>query len=300
MTAQIRRSGPTPKSETASTAIDRRAVESSARAARERGLTRAALGYAEQGWAVLPLDGKCPRTAHGHHDASTDPRQVSRWWQHWPGANVGVVVPDGLVILDVDPRNGGDLDALGDLPPTRTCLSGRGDGGRHLYFLRPEGVLTRTRLPVGIDVKKGGYVVVPPSVHPATGEPYRWVDPEHPIAPLPDHLRDLPTAPDLALRRPQGYERGSGGVSTAGTMQAALVGLVQVVLDAEPGNRNSALHWAACRLTEHARGGRIGESAARVLMLRAGEWAGLDADEARMTVASAFASMTAFTVVRDV
>lgn len=293
-------SGPTSKDETAtSTAIDRRTAEVTPSAARVRGLRQqalsgAALGYAELDWAVLPLDGKLPRTAHGHHDASTDPRQVARWWRHWPTANIGVVVPDGVLVLDVDPRNGGDVAALGDLPATRTCLSGRGDGGLHKYFIRPPGALTRTRLPVGIDVKVSGYVVAPPSLHPATGQPYRWVDPEHPISPLPEHLRDLLTAPGTTLRASLSHDRGSGGVNTRGNVKSALVGLVATVLTAEPGNRNSALHWAACRLAEHVRDGRIGEGAARVLMSRAGEQAGLDADEVRMTVASAF------TVVRDV
>jgi len=218
----MRSSGPAENDETATKTHSqvKSSHDGTARDARERGLRRqalsgAALGYAELGWAVLPLDGKLPRTAHGHHDASTDPRQVTRWWQHWPTANIGVVIPDGVLVLDVDPRNGGDVAALGDLPATRTCLSGRGDGGVHKYFVRPPGVLTRTRLPVGIDVKVSGYVVVPPSLHPATGQPYRWVDAEHPIISLPEHLRDLLTAPETTLRASLSHDRGSGGVSYA-------------------------------------------------------------------------------------
>ncbi len=291
--------GPTPQSETATRAIDRRETEDTCSTARERGLMRqalsgAALGYAEQGWAVLPLDGKCPRTAHGHHDASRDPRQVARWWRHWPTANIGVVVPDRVLVLDVDPRNGGDVAALGDLPATRRCLSGRGDGGVHLYFIRPLGALTRTRLPVGVDVKVSGYVVAPPSLHPATGHPYRWVDSEHPISPLPEHLRDLLTAPGTTLRASLSHDRGSGGVSTPRDVRAALARLVMVVLDADEGNRNLVLFWAACRAVEYVRAGRVHGDDVRSLLYDAGRGAGLDHGETRTTVASAF------TVVRDV
>jgi len=296
-----RSGGPTPKSETA-TETHRQVkpeAEATARAARRRGLRRqalsgAALGYAELGWAVLPLDGKLPRTAHGHHDATDDSRMISRWWRHWPTANIGVVIPDGVLVLDVDPRNGGDVAALGELPATRTCLSGRGDGGVHKYFIRPPGALTRTRLPVGVDMKVSGYVVAPPSLHPATGQPYRWVDPEHPIIPLPKHLWDLLMAPDSALRRPWSNERDSGGVSTPRDVRAALVRLVRVVLDADEGNRNLVLFWAACRAVEYVRAGRVHEDDVRSLLYDAGRGAGLNHGETRTTVASAF------TMVRDV
>jgi hypothetical protein len=85
-------------------------------------------------------------------------------------------------------------DLVGDLPDTLTAWSGRNDGGSHLYFLRPPGPLTSTRLPEGIDLKINGYMIMPPSIHPATGLPYRWED--HPVASLPSRLREL-----LAPRR---------------------------------------------------------------------------------------------------
>ena len=86
----------------------------------------AALDYARRGWPVIPLHtltadgcscrGECssvakhPRTEHGLKDATTDKETIRRWWQEWPDANVGVVAgaASGLVVLDVDPRHGGD------------------------------------------------------------------------------------------------------------------------------------------------------------------------------------------------
>ena len=106
---------------------------------------------------------------------------------------IGARVPESLLVVDVDPRNGGNLAELelftGPLPPTLTAWSGRNDGGRHLYFLRPAGPITSTRLPDGIDLKANGYCIVPPSIHPATGQPYRWE--QHPVAAIPPRLRAL-------------------------------------------------------------------------------------------------------------
>jgi hypothetical protein len=107
-----------------------------------------------------------------------DPDQIKLWWTKWPNAMIGAAVPESLLVIDIDPRNGGSLQALTDLvgalPETLTAWSGRNDCGHHLYFLRPPGPLTSTRLPEGIDLKINGYCIVPPSIHPATGLPYRW------------------------------------------------------------------------------------------------------------------------------
>jgi hypothetical protein len=111
-----------------------------------------------------------------------------------------------MVMIDIDPYHGG-LDSLaaletgyGPLPVTLTDLSGREDGGTHLFFRRPPGKLTDRRLGSGIDVKTStGYVVLPPSIHPSTGKPYRRI--EGPVAAPPDWLigllRSEPPAPTL-------------------------------------------------------------------------------------------------------
>lgn len=164
-----------------------------------------ALAYATAGWEVFPLHGKVPLTNHGVLDATCDPGQVAGWWAaRWPNANIGGRVPAGVVVVDVDPRSGGDVSwaALtaehGDVA-TRTALSGRGDDGGHRYYRHPGGKLRGT-IGAGLDVKThAGYTVLPPSLHPATGKPYRWVEPAAPIAPPPAWLvrllRREPSAP---------------------------------------------------------------------------------------------------------
>jgi hypothetical protein len=148
-----------------------------------------AIEYAIRNWRVLPLNGKIPAISgreggKGVLDATTDLNTVAAWWSgRYAGCNIGLRVPETMVVVDVDPRNGG-LDSLaeietqhGPLPHTLTTWSGRGDGGRHLFFRRPQGKLTAKRLGAGIDVKaSSGYVVAPPSIHPYTGNPYTRID----------------------------------------------------------------------------------------------------------------------------
>jgi hypothetical protein len=191
-------------------------------------LADAALAYAAAGYQVFPLRGKLPHAncpaceprsphyqphqaadcghelCHGLYAATSDPARVARWWARWPQANIGARVPTVLLVLDVDPRHGGhqrlaELEAEhGPLPPTRVSLSGRLDGGRHCWFLHPGGEVSASRLGAGLDVKTHtGYVLLPPSRHPATGRPYRWADPLCDPAPPPAWLRGLlgPPAP---------------------------------------------------------------------------------------------------------
>jgi Bifunctional DNA primase/polymerase, N-terminal len=165
----------------------------------------AALELAGQGWSVLPcheLAGdrpKAPYSMHGYNDASTDPTLITVWWTRWPAALIGVRV-DTLLCFDIDPRHDGSLGtlevALGPLPVTLTGWSGRDDGGRHLFFHRPPGVVVDSRLPRGVDLKQAGrgYTIAPPSLHPDTGKPYWWE--HHPVA-------ELPASTVRLLRRPE-------------------------------------------------------------------------------------------------
>lgn len=198
-----------------------------------------ALAYAVAGWEVFPLRGKVPLIpkragGRGVLDATSDLATIGDWWDRWPSANIGGRVPQALVVLDVDPRHGGDRNLAeleadhGDLPVTQTSLSGRGDGGRHLWWLHPGGKLTTARLPDGLDVKtRRGYVVLPPSVHPASGKPYRWVVAITPLA-MPTWLIDLlrPPAPRPRLTRPARRRAGASiaDAFTATTTWAEVLG----------------------------------------------------------------------------
>lgn len=126
--------------------------------------------------------GKHPRTAHGFHDATTDETKIRQWWNRWPSANLGVAVgaTAGLVVIDIDPRSGGDatLEALekrhGALPVTISARTG--GGGRHFFFAHPGGKVKSRAIAPGVDCKAdNGYIVVAPSNH-ASGGAYEWID----------------------------------------------------------------------------------------------------------------------------
>lgn len=157
-------------------------------------LLDAALTYASWGWPVLPLvpGGKVPATAHGVHDATTDPGAIRAWWAAQPAANVGIAAgrASGLVVADIDPRNGGDtswarwLSEHGAGPDGPIALTA-GGGEHHLYQYVPD--LRSCKLADGVDLLSDGrYFVASPSV--VGGREYVWEassDPLEGVAPPP-------------------------------------------------------------------------------------------------------------------
>lgn len=117
--------------------------------------------------------------------------------QYFEGYNVGVATGQGLVVVDVDPRNGGHKTLQqweadhGHFPPT--WIVETGGGGRHFYF--------HTDRPVpsarfqGIEIQSDGHYVVGPTSHHESGRVYEWADEGHPelvpMAPLPEWLHAM-------------------------------------------------------------------------------------------------------------
>ncbi|MDX2055676.1 MAG: VapE family protein [Polyangiaceae bacterium] len=188
-------------------------------------LLRAALDYANRGWYVLPCKArdKTPATAHGFKDATIDRDQLVAHWRRVPSANVGIATgrPSGIVVLDVDPRNGGHnslkeiIRTHGALPETATVETG--GGGQHYYFALPADVVGAKSfvLAPGLDVKgAGGYVLAPGSVHPSGGA-YTWT-----LAPENTPLADAPAwlfraARDKSLKKPAPNQLTAASVADA-------------------------------------------------------------------------------------
>jgi hypothetical protein len=129
--------------------------------------------------------------------AASDEETVAKQLMACGVANPNVGVALGwcklgyLVAVDIDDaqRFAQLEEQLGKLPPTRTCLSARGE---KLFFTLPQEYTGRAMNKTGlgglrgVDVKvDGGQVVVPPSLH-ASGRRYEWTD-LGPIAQLPEH-----------------------------------------------------------------------------------------------------------------
>lgn len=144
-------------------------------------LLDSALRYAAAGYPVFPVQGKRPLAEHGFKDASRETETIRSWWTKWPDAGIGVPTGggSGLVVLDVDPRNGGAKslkeleEKFGKLPPCPRVKTG--GGGWHHWFSHPGGTVRTTHgFCPGLDLQSdGAYVVVPPSPHPSGGV-YAW------------------------------------------------------------------------------------------------------------------------------
>jgi hypothetical protein len=185
-------------------------------------LRNAALEYADRGWHVFPLMPRTkrplPRT-NGYLEATDDLAQTFLTWKRYPEANIGLACHQSdLVVLDVDPRHGGD-DTLaerekqwGALPATIEAETG--GGGWHYFFPHCGGTL-RGKLGAGLDVKDHGYVVAPPSLHPS-GRPYVWGVDGHPddvpLALLPDEWVDQLRIV-VSSNKPPGVAASAGGAS---------------------------------------------------------------------------------------
>ena len=213
----------------------------------------AALAYAARGWPVIPVwwpeNGRCAcgkhgcknlakhpigaLAPHGVKDASTDPQTIRAWWRRYPLANIGIGTgpESGLVVVDIDPRNGGHPDRLpGKMPLTPKVRTG--GGGWHFYLGHPgNGVKFPKELPdcKGVDLKaRGGFVVAPPSLH-VSGRPYTWEIPPTSVAvaPIPPWLRELMEREESshATSPPQGGsliptgKRNNALTSLAGSMR---------------------------------------------------------------------------------
>lgn len=182
----------------------------------------AALDYLKRGWPVIPghnplpnglcscqrlncdRPGKHPRIQWREFEHKLPSEAMVRnWWRRWPEASVIVLTGrlSGLLVVDIDPRSGGDENVHDlHLPETVTTLTG--GGGEHYWFEYPastEITIGANALP-GIDWRgQGGYVVAPPSLH-ASGRTYEW-EPgfgpdEHAFAKLP------PAVVSLFLKHP--------------------------------------------------------------------------------------------------
>lgn len=146
--------------------------------------------------------GKHPRCSGGLNDATPSPERIDAWWNQWPDANLGVRtgIESGLVVVDVDPRHGGNESLveleqkIGVLPKTWKVVTG--GGGSHLYFRHPGGkVGNRTGFLPGLDLRgDGGYAVGPGSLH-GSGRRYEWDAAGHPaevpLASMPQNLLEF-------------------------------------------------------------------------------------------------------------
>ena len=231
-------------------------------------------------------------TCHGFHAATTDPARLAAMLRRVPGGLLAIRTGtvSALVVVDIDPRNGGQPDH-NLMTPTATVTTG--GGGWHLYYRHP-GHRLRPELPShpGVDVKAdGGYVVAPPSVHPGTGRPYRWVGgrgvnemPPALRAVLTPAARPAPAPPQPALSRLLPARR-AGGISSPPALLAAHLRAVQ---NAPEGKRRHTLYGAARGIARMVAGGALSAEDATAALTVAGLAAEQTPREIRAAISGAF------------
>lgn len=236
----------------------------------------AALDAVAAGWSPLHLAAGTkspPPTGHtGHVGQYVTAENLGRW--DWSG-NMAIRLPPDVVGIDVDAYAGGDvsLDELiadyGPLPPTVYSTSRCDGSGIRLYRV-PVGTLLRTDPATGVDMIQAHhrYVMVPPSIHPDLGLPYRLIDEQSGETldrlPGPGDFPDLPwswieglrghkstvgepATPDAARRFLDEHDGGT----RLGLLDAAMGKLDGVTA----GGRHDALITAACWLAREVAAG---------------------------------------------
>lgn len=155
--------------------------------------TKAALAWARYGAKIIALHGidkngsctcgkqTCASSGKhpianifpkGQHSATSDPTEIRGAFKTYTNANLGVILPSGLLALDVDGPEGAKTFKALNLRQTLAVRTGR---GMHHYYRVSEAIPKKKMALVGIDIKDAdsGYIVVPPSNH-RSGKSYRW------------------------------------------------------------------------------------------------------------------------------
>lgn len=178
------------------------------------GYAAAAPLYRAAGWMqVIPLpEGRKTPPPAGFTGRSRKPvtdEQMQLWSQSDPTANTGIVIPEGVLVLDIDAEQGHQVKAdgakgiselsqeLGALPATWSSTShGIDSPARHLFYKVPEGLAWKGGAIEGVDILQPGhrYSVVWPSIHPS-GEMYCWYTPSGSTTSQIPHISDLATLP---------------------------------------------------------------------------------------------------------
>lgn len=241
-----------------------------------------AKAYAELGWSLVHIPaGKKAPTTFGWQTKATP----ADHWRDSPTHNMGLLHgPSGTCALDIDSMPnmrllceslGIDLDAILASAPR---IVGRPDRGKAL-FRAPDGDHPTRRLawPVRGDLRRTEVVfelragsvqdVLPPSIHPETGNPYVWAGADwRSLPPLPDQiltiwrewdrfrhqLADLcPWAPTPSFKRPPPKPRRQDQESVIDTYNASMT-IEEALSDA--GYRKVGSRWLSPNSTSRIPG----------------------------------------------
>lgn len=166
-----------------------------------RGLS-GAVAVAGRGYRVFPVgEDKKPYIKGWVSEATDDRDTLERWWTRWPEALVGILTGHGLVVVDLDVKNGQDGPTewrtwcvQNNVRLVNRTVRSRSEGGGHIYLRMTPRAGNRGGLMPGVDIKGDGGSVV------------AWE--------LPPPFADLPEAPgpvEALLSSPEPAEQPAPG-----------------------------------------------------------------------------------------
>jgi hypothetical protein len=133
--------------------------------------------YLSLGWSLIPLRTRTkepliPWTEFQKRKATM--MEISQWLNKYPQMNIGVVTGQisGIVVVDLDGKEGNSFGLQNHV--ISPCISLTGNGKQVFYKWTEHVGNSVKKLAPGVDIRgDGGYVVLPPSIHP-NGKRYRW------------------------------------------------------------------------------------------------------------------------------
>lgn len=182
-----------------------------------------AVEYLQAGMTLFPLhpivQGKCRcenpdceaagkhplRKNWQHQERESEATVKEVWIDVYECNSFGWKLDDDHIIIDVDPRNGGEKSLIDiqtdlniDLFNLCTAIVKTGGGGYHFYFKKDNSRVLGWKLPEkyrGIDIKQaGGFVVIAGSLH-SSGKDYEWFSAKksdlEELAPLPESIASM-------------------------------------------------------------------------------------------------------------
>jgi len=197
-----------------------------------------ALAMLECGWRPIPIrEGeKKPliRWSGFQRHAPTE-KQVRRWFETWPDANLAILTgqASGVDVVDFDPGHAPWPSDGHELPTG--CIVCTPRGGRHVYLKHTAGArCSAGKLAEGIDVRAdGGYVLFPPST--VDGKAYTWATGGPDTIPEPPEWlkSELLTGSPLGGGKHRGCARAlaaSGKPFPVGTRHNALIRIAGLLI----------------------------------------------------------------------
>jgi hypothetical protein len=246
------------------------------------------LDYHDAGLAVIPLQRQSKRPLVRWSEYQTTPPDrdlVQSWARRWPGCNWAVLLgppSSGLLALDFDDavsyaRWAAAWPDVAQAAPTAATAR-----GAHVYLVGPAGQRTVSMENYAGEVKgAGGYVLLPPSIHPS-GAVYRWRHGDvTAYVPDFDDLRQI----GIYAKQPERRVISDRAFDTGRTPARLKSCAAAVIGDTTPEGQRNATAW---RLALHLRSEGWSEAAALYLLAGWAARSGTPEVELARTVGSAY------------